>query len=187
MKLALLTALYFLLYLHSYSQTTINGSITDALTNEKLQGVSVYVNDINKLVSSDRFGNFRISGLPKGILQLQFSLLGYKSYSLIIETDKVSSPVEIKLTPSEISTEEIIVSDSSFEKSYQSEKISSKDLMRQGAMNISDAVTKIPGVWQLSTGTGISKPVIRGLYGNRIGIMINGIRFEQVALTGQCG
>ena len=178
MKLALLTALYFLLYLHSYSQTTINGSITDALTNEKLQGVSVYVNDINKLVSSDRYGNFRISGLPKGILQLQFSLLGYKSYSLIIETDKVSSPVEIKLTPSEISTEEIIVSDSSFEKSYQSEKISSKDLMRQGAMNISDAVTKIPGVWQLSTGTGISKPVIRGLYGNRIGIMINGIRFD---------
>ncbi|MBK7159759.1 MAG: carboxypeptidase-like regulatory domain-containing protein [Ignavibacteria bacterium] len=67
MKLALLTALYFLLYLPSYSQTTINGSITDALTNEKLQGVSVYVNDINKLVSSDRYGNFRISGLPKGI------------------------------------------------------------------------------------------------------------------------
>jgi len=41
-------------------------------------------------------------------------------------------------------------------------------------MNISEAITKIPGVWQLSTGTGVSKPVIRGLYGNRIGIMING-------------
>lgn len=178
MKLILLTAVYFLLYLSSYSQTIINGSINDALTNEKLQGVSVYINDINKLVSSDYYGNFRITGLPKGILQLQFSLLGYKTYSLTIETDKINAPLEIKLIPSEISTEEIIVTDSTFEKSYQSEKISSKELMRQGAMNVSEAVTKIPGVWQLSTGTGISKPVIRGLYGNRIGIMINGIRFD---------
>ena len=95
-----------------------------------------------------------------------------------METDKVTGPLEIKLAPEEISTEEIMVTDSAVEKSYQTETINSKELMRLGAMNISEAVTKIPGVWQLSTGTGISKPVIRGLYGNRIGIMINGIRFD---------
>ncbi|MEO8666789.1 MAG: TonB-dependent receptor, partial [Ignavibacteria bacterium] len=138
----------------------------------------IYVHDIQKVVSSDQNGNFTITGLPDGILRFQFSLSGYKNYDLTIETDKLSEPLEIKLIPLEITTEEIIVIDSMEQKTYQSEKISSRELMRYGAMNISEAVTKIPGVWQLSTGTGVSKPVIRGLYGNRIGIMVNGIRFD---------
>ena len=105
-------------------------------------------------------------------------MLGYKGYEITIETNKTSEPIEVKLVPTELSTEEILVTDSSVVKPYQSEKIKAKDLQRQGAMNVSEALTRIPGVWQLSTGTGVSKPVIRGLYGDRIGIMINGIRFD---------
>ncbi|MEP7145371.1 MAG: TonB-dependent receptor [bacterium] len=178
MKLLSITALLFIMAMNGYCQTTIKGSINDAVTNKKLKDVSVYINDIQKVVSSDVNGNFRFTDLPDGILQLQFSLSGYKIYNLTIETDKITEPLKIKLIPDEISTEEIIVTDSAIEKSYQSEKLNSRELMRYGAMNVSEAVTKIPGVWQLSTGTGISKPVIRGLYGNRIGIMINGIRFD---------
>ncbi|MEO8211150.1 MAG: TonB-dependent receptor, partial [bacterium] len=177
MKLLLLT-IFLLLSVKASTQTTIKGSIQDAVTNQKLPGVSIYVKEINKVVSSDINGNFRITGLPAGFLQFRFSLLNYKTYSIAIETDRVSEPIEIKLIPSEISTEEIVVSDSTKIKSYQSQIINSKELMRLGAMNISEALTIIPGVWQLSTGTGISKPVIRGLYGNRIGIMVNGIRFD---------
>lgn len=178
MKLLLLIAVFLLLSFKTYAQITIKGSIRDAATNEKLNGVSIYVKEINKVVSSDFYGNFSIEGVPDGILQLQFSFLNYKTYNLIIETDKISEPLEIKLIPSEISTEEILVKDSAKIKTYQSAKINYKELMRLGAMNISEALTVIPGVWQLSTGTGISKPVIRGLYGNRIGIMVNGIRFD---------
>ncbi len=177
MKL-LLISLFILLSLPSYSQTIIKGTVNDAVTDKKLKGVSVYVQDIQKVVTTDVNGNFRISGLPNGIFQFQFSLLGYKNFDLTIETDKVSEPIDVKLIPEEISTEEIVVTDTAIEKSYQTEKITAKELMRMGSMNISEAVTKIPGVWQLSTGTGISKPVIRGLYGNRIGIMVNGIRFD---------
>ncbi|MEO8446458.1 MAG: TonB-dependent receptor [bacterium] len=178
MRIFLLTFLLLLISIPVISQTSVRGSISDAVTGKKLRDVSVYVNDIHKVISSDREGNFVVKDLPNGILQLQFSLQDYKLYSLTIETDKLSGPFNIKLIPLEISTDEIIVTDSAVERSYQSEKINSRELMRLGSMNISEAVTKIPGVWQLSTGTGISKPVIRGLYGNRIGIMINGIRFD---------
>ncbi len=178
MKLLLLTALFFVLCIPAYTQTVIKGSVQDAVTNKKLRSVSIYISDIQKVVSSDINGNFRITDLPNGILQFQFSSLGYITYNLTIETDKITDPLVIKLIPIEISTEEIVVTDSTIEKSYQTEKITSKELMRIGSMNISEAVTKIPGVWQLSTGTGVSKPVIRGLYGNRIGIMVNGIRFD---------
>lgn len=54
-----------------------------------------------------------------------------------------------------------------------------KDEMRSnGAFNISDGLSKIPGVSQLSTGVAISKPVIRGLYGNRILTLLSGLRFD---------
>lgn len=44
--------------------------------------------------------------------------------------------------------------------------------------NLSDALAAIPGVSQMSTGGAISKPVIRGLYGNRILVLLSGARFD---------
>lgn len=52
------------------------------------------------------------------------------------------------------------------------------DMRRQGAFNISDGLSKIPGVSQLNTGVSISKPVIRGMYGNRILVLLSGLRFD---------
>ena len=46
------------------------------------------------------------------------------------------------------------------------------------ATNIVDAVTKLPGVSQVSTGSGISKPVIRGLGYNRVVVVADGVRQE---------
>lgn len=44
--------------------------------------------------------------------------------------------------------------------------------------NLSDALTRIPGINQINTGNAISKPVIRGLYGNRILVLFSGLRFD---------
>ena len=56
--------------------------------------------------------------------------------------------------------------------------ISVSQMRANGAFNISDALTAIPGINQVSTGVAISKPVIRGLYGNRIQTVFSGIRFD---------
>lgn len=44
--------------------------------------------------------------------------------------------------------------------------------------SISDALAKVPGISQITSGNGISKPVIRGLYGNRIQTVLLGLRFD---------
>lgn len=44
--------------------------------------------------------------------------------------------------------------------------------------NISDALSTLPGVSQLNTGVAISKPVVRGLYGNRLQTILFGLRFD---------
>ena len=54
----------------------------------------------------------------------------------------------------------------------------SRQLESVSATNIIDAVTTIPGVSQLTTGSGISKPIIRGMGYNRIVVVSDGIRQE---------
>ena len=48
----------------------------------------------------------------------------------------------------------------------------------QPATNIIDAIARQPGVAQITTGSGISKPVIRGLGYNRVVVVDDGIRQE---------
>ena len=52
------------------------------------------------------------------------------------------------------------------------------DLRRQPSTNIIDAIARQPGMSQITTGSGISKPVIRGLGFNRVVVVNDGIRQE---------
>ncbi|MBR1469255.1 MAG: TonB-dependent receptor [Prevotella sp.] len=56
--------------------------------------------------------------------------------------------------------------------------VSQKELTTLSSTNIVDAIAKMPGVAQLTTGSGISKPVIRGLGYNRVAVVSDGIRQE---------
>lgn len=56
--------------------------------------------------------------------------------------------------------------------------ISPKKLHQSFGTNIVDAITFQPGISQISTGAGISKPVIRGLGYNRVVVIEQGIRQE---------
>ena len=53
-----------------------------------------------------------------------------------------------------------------------------KELRQLPSTNLIDALAKHPGMAQITTGTGISKPVIRGLGYNRIVVVNDGIRQE---------
>lgn len=56
--------------------------------------------------------------------------------------------------------------------------ISQVEFEQKGSFNLSDALAKQPGISQMSTGPGISKPVIHGLYGNRVLILVSSMKFD---------
>ena len=56
--------------------------------------------------------------------------------------------------------------------------VSGKALRSSASTNIIDAIAHQPGVAQITTGSGISKPIIRGLGYNRIITMSEGVRQE---------
>jgi iron complex outermembrane receptor protein len=58
------------------------------------------------------------------------------------------------------------------------ESYSLKKINEKSPFNLSDALAKLPGISQMTTGNSIAKPVIRGLYGNRILVSLSGLRFD---------
>ena len=56
--------------------------------------------------------------------------------------------------------------------------ISAKNLNSTSSTNVIDAIAHQPGMSQLTTGSGISKPIIRGLGYNRVVVMSEGVRQE---------
>ena len=56
--------------------------------------------------------------------------------------------------------------------------VTGKELRQTTSTNVIDAVAKQPGMSQITTGGGISKPIIRGLGYNRIIVMNEGVRQE---------
>lgn len=56
--------------------------------------------------------------------------------------------------------------------------VTGKELRGTSSTNVIDAVAKQPGMAQVTTGGGISKPIIRGLGYNRIVVMNEGVRQE---------
>jgi len=64
------------------------------------------------------------------------------------------------------------------ETSFNIQSLPVAKIRQSGALNVSDALSKLPGISQLTTGPAISKPVIRGLYGNRVLAVLSGLKFD---------
>lgn len=64
------------------------------------------------------------------------------------------------------------------ESAIPSATLSTQQLQTTASTNLIDALAHVPGVAQITTGGGISKPVIRGLGYNRIVVVDDGVRQE---------
>ena len=162
------------------AQHVINGTITDKSTNEPLAGVNVYIPEIHKGTTSDFDGNFNLKNIPNKNVKLVVSLLGYKTQTFPINT--IKTDFKIQLEASETHLDEIVIS-TPFNK-LQSQNVMKvehqdiKGLKEMGSNTLIDGISNIPGVSQVSTGTSIGKPVIRGLTANRVLVYAQGVRLE---------
>ena len=92
------------------AQTTIQGSVTDAKTNEKLIGVSVLVKGSNKGVQTDYDGQFVLKTTNNLPLTLVIKYLGFETKEININDAKTK--LTVKLSKSEKALKEVSVRDS---------------------------------------------------------------------------
>jgi iron complex outermembrane receptor protein len=163
------------------STTVLQGKITDK-SGEPLIGVNLYFPDLKTGAVTDLNGFYKIENIPKHTLQIQINSVGYK---MIIEKINLALTTHKDYTMEESVTEINEVTVIGQTGATKIEKtptpisvVSVKELQQSPSTNLIDALSSQPGVSQITTGSGISKPVIRGLGYNRVVVVNDGIRQE---------
>ena len=177
----IITALFIGFAAILQAQNTISGTITDA-KKQPLIGVSIYVPELHKGTSTDENGNYSLSNLPNGKIKMTFAYIGFATQNKTLNLQQNKTILNIVLDETEFQIDEVIVS-TAFNK-IQSQNVmkvehsSIKELQQKGTSTLIEGLATIPGVSQISTGTSIGKPVIRGLSGNRVLVYSQGVRIE---------
>lgn len=184
-KLVTLTAILFLFQLSFAQQkvrTQLTGKVTDANSGEPLQGASIVIADSRIGTTTNAEGIYTINNIAAGHTILEVSYAGYQT--IVDHVDiTTSSQVNFQLKRSVREYEGVTVTGVAGATSIRKApipitRINKGELLVSPSTNIIDALSRQPGVSQLSTGPAISKPVIRGLGYNRLVTINDGVRQE---------
>ena len=164
------------------AQAILSGSVQDAATVTALPEVAVSVPELHLGTRTDSLGTFKLAIPHRGAFTVQFTLLGHESHfeEIVVGEQPIALTVNLRASRMELSEVEVVGTQVSAPRHdpRRVDVMSADEMRERGALSVSDAVAKLPGVTQLTTGVGISKPVIRGLYGNRVQVNALGQRFD---------
>ncbi|SHK92191.1 iron complex outermembrane recepter protein [Chitinophaga jiangningensis] len=164
------------------TNNSLSGKITDKNNHTALPGATIYLPDLKVGASADANGNYRIKNLPKGKFLVELHYIGYAAYTEVINIEGATNH-DFELSETLIEKNEVVVTGVNMATSAKSNPvpisiIRKDDLDQHISTNIIDAISKVPGVSQLSTGPAISKPFIRGLGYNRVVVVSDAVRQE---------
>jgi iron complex outermembrane recepter protein len=178
------TLIIYLLSIFCYTlgaQNRIEGKITDQ-DHRPLLGATVYIADLNKGTISDENGHYQLLNIPNGKNKVQFSYVGFANRIETVELNGESLELNISLRQTAVEADEVVVS--GFYSTTQHDNAVKIEVLKLDphavkiTPNFTEVITQVPGVDMISKGSGVSKPVIRGLSMNDILVLNNGVRFE---------
>lgn len=164
-----------------YAQHSLTGTVTDE-NGHSLPGANIFISETNKGTSADVNGSYRFNNLPKGKITVQYSYVGYASQVKTVYIDRENSTLDVMLRETPLEAEEVVVSGGY--NSTQHENAVKIDVLKLNSPeqkitpNIMEQIANVPGVDMISKGSGVSKPVIRGLSMNDVLTLNNGVRIE---------
>lgn len=130
------------------------------------------------VVLSNHKGEFVINNLCEGILNLNITHLSFKSQKQSFYVQK-DTTVLFELDRNAVALETVgIHSVASARNSQTSHSIGEDKMQISQGKNLAEILANIDGVSVLKTGSNISKPILNGLYGNRLILLNNGVRHE---------
>ena len=161
---------------------TLSGKVMDSATHKGIPGASVYIADLKIGAVADANGNFRFANLPSGNYLVEAHAIGYSTQ---IKNITVAEHAILDFALGLQFVEESPVVITGLSKATQIKRspvpivtMNHANILGNLSTNIIDAIAKLPGVTQLTTGPNVSKPFIRGLGFNRILTLYDGVRQE---------
>ncbi|MBQ7471429.1 MAG: TonB-dependent receptor [Prevotella sp.] len=164
------------------NKVVLHGRVTDAIDGQPVVGASIYFPQLRQGTISNADGFYTIKDLPAVKTTIQVTYVGHLT---IIQSIDLRTTTECNFVMQEnnATLKEVVVT--GLTGSTRADRspapisvVPPRVLQATPSTNIIDAVAHQPGVSQITTGGGISKPIIRGLGYNRIVTVNDGIRQE---------
>ena len=152
----------------------LHGHVVDVATHEAIPGAVVRVDD--RIVGeTDRTGHFVVTGLCPGARLLEVERA---DYLVDRRTIALGARVSVELELVAFDDEVIVVeAEAPGPVDMRSTAVlAGEALERTRGRGLAEALAEVPGVSQLRSATGMGKPIIRGQFGRRLLLLVDGIR-----------
>ncbi|MBD3331860.1 TonB-dependent receptor, partial [candidate division GN15 bacterium] len=162
-------------------------SITGVVTNQEgqpLGNATVNVPSLDRTVRTDSEGRFTLENLPPSLIRIEVRHVGYAPTSLEVHPSRLDGkPVTIELKERAVEIGQITVTGTPtavdpLRTPQDIQVLAAEDLAANETAALGKVLEDLPGVSNISTGPQAGKPVIRGLSGNRIRVMKDGVPME---------
>ncbi|MDB5227213.1 MAG: TonB-dependent outer rane receptor protein [Bacteroidota bacterium] len=178
----ILTFLILLSISHLFADTCdlkISGRILDQHDNSALDYATVYIMELQQGTSADSNGSYELKNICAGTYSFIIEHLACAPDTVVFALNKsITKNFYLEHHTHELA--EIITLGTRLDKenTQTTAVIDNKTLTKMEGKDLGNILSTISGVNQLKTGTTISKPIIHGLYGDRISIVNNGVKLE---------
>ncbi len=182
-KPGLLLFLVLVFYFPLLSQNfTIEGIVFNEIQTPLTRANVILNNGEFATISNDK-GEFRFSNIPEKKYLLEISYIGYEKFIFLILPEKEKFNLKIKMQSSAQSLDEVVVNGDRKDQIKKTESnniefISESFIEENTSGSLMQTIKKKPGINSIDMGTGLSKPMIRGLSYNRIVVAENSIKQE---------
>ena len=169
----------FLFPLFSFAQSEqctlkLKGIVSDLHAQTSLESVNVYLIETGTGIISDDQGFFEISGLCPGDYHMIFSHVGCHPVETFLKLKK-DTLIQVSMDHSGHELEGVLIEAESIKSTQDVKGLRDQDIADNSDENLASMLEGISGVSVIRNGSGIAKPVVHGLSGNRLTIMNNGV------------
>jgi iron complex outermembrane receptor protein len=173
---------FYIVFLWSFSisstiacTTFLEGYVIEANSQRPLAFVTIVVPETGQVALSDSAGHFEVLVACEGKQQLEFSYVGYK-VQLLALTLPIDTLSIVRMIPSTttLNTVEVNALQAPDETTYFM-GLNDQTIGDRASSNLGNLLSTLAGVSSLKNGSNISKPIVHGLYGNRLTLLNNGI------------
>ena len=171
----------------SRSESGVAGYVTGKTDGERIPFVNVMLEGTRTGTITDVNGHFRLVNVPAGSHTLIVTGLGYVTEKIGVEiVPGQSLEINVELDYRGLDLDEVVVTSSPTARGfrYQPDNVyTGEQLQRRADISFGEMLDGEPGISMRSMGPAPSRPVIRGLDGDRILILQNGERMGDISET----
>lgn len=177
MNKTFLWVMLFLSVILNAQSFMVKGKVSDFHNKTPLSNAKVVLGSYKTF--TDNTGNFIFNNIPKGNYSLLVTHESCDDYSQQVFVDKnISLAIEVEHHAQELQTVKLNNTSKKGLAAVQ-ESFNKDELDKKTTENLGNLISSMAGVSSLKTGNNIAKPVIHGLYGSRVVIMLDGSRLTE--------